>query len=291
MASAVWRVAVTVPQAAAPSFEAAMQSLAASVVSLDAGDGRWCVQGLSSRPPERAALALALNLAAVASDLPAPEVTIEPVAEEDWLARGLKDLPPLCIGPFFVHGAHVSEQPPQGSIALQIEAGMAFGSGHHASTAGCLEALARLRHRPVGQVLDVGCGSGILGVAAAKLWRCPVLAVDIDPDAVAETKISARVNGVAPHLRALRVDGVDHPRVRAAAPFDLVVANILARPLKRLAPGLRKIVGAGGWVILGGFIAADALQVAAPYRALGLTPIGIRSAAGWATLMLQQSRP
>ena len=290
MAGTVWRVAVTVPEAAAPAFEAALQSLAASVVSLDAGAGRWCVQGLAGRPPDRAALALALSLAAAASGLPPPEVTVEPVAEEDWLARGLKDLPPLCIGPFFVHGAHVSEQPPLGGIVLQIEAGMAFGSGHHASTAGCLKALARLRHRPLGRVLDVGCGSGILGVAAAKLWRCKVLAVDIDPDAVAETIISARVNGVAPQLRALRVDGADHPRVRAAAPFDLVVANILARPLKRLAPCLGRVVAAGGWVILGGFLADDARQVAALYRAIGFKLFSICSAAGWATLVLQQRR-
>ncbi|SUS05085.1 Ribosomal protein L11 methyltransferase [uncultured Defluviicoccus sp.] len=291
MASAVWRVAVTVPQAAAPAFEAAMQSLAASVVSLDAGGGCWCVQGLSSRPPERAALALALNLAAVASGLPAPEATIEPVAEEDWLARGLRDLPPLRIGPFFVHGAHVHEPPPLGSIALQVEAGMAFGSGHHASTAGCLEALAGLRHHTVRRVLDVGCGSGILGIAAAKLWRCPVLAVDIDPDAVAETRANARINGVAPCVRALCVDGVHHPLVRAAAPFDLVVANILARPLKRLAPSLREIVGAGGWIILGGFIAADARQVAAPYRAIGLALRSIHRAQGWATVVLERRGP
>ena len=290
MASTVWRVAVTVPEAAAPTFEAALQSLAASVVSLDAGDGRWSVQGMAGRPPDRAKLALALELAAAATGLLPPEVTIEPVAEEDWLARGLKDLPPLRIGPFFVYGAHVREQPPLGSIALRVEAGMAFGSGHHASTAGCLEALAQLRHRSVGQVLDVGCGSGILGIAAAKLWRCPVLAVDIDPDAVAETRANARVNGVTPNLRALRVDGVDHPRVRAAAPFDIVVANILARPLKRLAPGLSRVLGTGGIAILGGFIAADALQVAAPYRALGLRLLRIRCAEGWATVVLQLRR-
>ena len=290
MAGTVWRVSVTVPEAAAPAFEAALQSLAASVVSLDAGDGRWCVQGLAGGPPDRTALTLALSLAAAASGLPPPAVTIEPVAEEDWLARGLKDLPPLGIGPFFVRGAHVEEPGPPGSIALQIEAGMAFGSGHHASTAGCLEALARLRHRPVGQVLDVGCGSGILGVAAAKLWRCPVLAVDIDPDAVAETRLSARVNGVAPYLRALRVDGVHHPCVRAAAPFDIVVANILARPLKRLAPGLGLVLRTGGIAILGGFLAADARQVAAPYQALGFRLLSLRSPEGWATLVLQLRR-
>jgi ribosomal protein L11 methyltransferase len=290
MAGTVWRVGVTVPEAAAPAFEAALQSLAASVVSLDAGNGRWCVQGLAGGPPDRAALALALSLAAAASGLPPPAVTIEPVAEEDWLKRGLKDLPPLSIGPFFVHGAHVEEPPPYGSIALKVEAGMAFGTGHHASTAGCLEALASLRHRPLRHALDVGCGSGILGIAAAKLWRCPVLAVDIDPDAVAETRANARVNGVAPQLRALRVDGVHHPCVRAAAPFDLVLANILARPLKRLAPDVSRVLGSGGIAILGGFIAADARQVAAPYSALGLKLVGVHSSSGWATLVLQQRR-
>ncbi len=164
-------------------------------------------------------------------------VTVAPLPDQDWIRLSQEGLPPVRAGRFFVYGAHDAGTVPKGVIAMKIEAGLAFGTGHHETTALCLAALSELaRRRRYRKVLDLGCGTGLLAIGAAKLWKRPVLASDIDPVAVAVTRENARANGAGPLVRAVTADGLTHPILAGAAPYDLVIANILAGPLTRLAP-------------------------------------------------------
>lgn len=287
----LWRLALRVPQPAAAAFAAAFEPFASAVRLEDVEDGSWEVEAIATARPEPAALDLALALAAAAVGTAVPAVAVAPLAERDWVAQGLRSLPPLRAGRFFAFGRHVGARVPPGCIGLAIDAGPAFGTGHHASTLGCLLALSALRADGVRRVLDVGCGSGILAIAAAKRLRVPVIAADIDPAAVAETAANARRNGVAPWLRAVRADGYAHPLIRAGAPFDLIVANILARPLCRLAADLARHLAPGGRAVLSGFLARDGGRVLAAHRAHGLRLDRSLVVDGWATLVLATPAP
>jgi ribosomal protein L11 methyltransferase len=231
-----------------------------------------------------AAAEVAVALAAGAAGIAVPAVAVEPLAAEDWVASGLRALPPVAIGRFRVAGSHVRTPAPHGRIALTIDAGLAFGSGHHATTAGCLLALGRPGPRPQ-RVLDVGCGAGVLAIAAARLWRRPVLAIDIDAEAVAQTRANARTNGVGPWITARTRDATAEPPGRGAA-YPLIVANILMRPLIRMARGLAGILPPGGRIVLSGFVDADAARVLAAYRAFGLRLSEAIAREGWTTLVL-----
>ena len=165
-----------------------------------------------------------------------------PVADQDWVTATSLRLPPIAAGRFVVHGSHAREALPDGLIPIEIDAGVAFGSGEHATTQSCLQAIDALaRRRRFRRVLDVGCGSGVLAIAAAKCWPARVLAVDNDPIAVRVAARNFEINGVADHARAVVADGYRHVSVRRAAPFDLILANILANPLIEFAPALRQI--------------------------------------------------
>lgn len=286
MAAPLWRIGLRVPEPAVALFVAAIEPFAQSVSCSEAGDGAWEVCAIAAARPPADRLDLALALAAAASGVPVPAAGVAPLAERDWVADGLRQLPPVRIGRFFVYGRHVREKAPRGCIGLAIEAGLAFGSGHHASTLGCLAALSVLRPGTIRRALDLGCGSGILAIACARALRIPVLAADIDPAAVAETLAGARRNGVAPRIRAVRADGFASPVIRRHGPFDLIFANILARPLRRLAPGLAAHLAPGGRAVLGGFLERDAGRVLAAYRARGLRLACTHVDDGWVTLVL-----
>ena len=161
----------------------------------------------------------------------------EALPDIDWVARSLEGLKPVRAGRFFVHGAHDRTLSHVGSIAIEIEAGLAFGTGHHGTTAGCLEMIDRVvrRERPR-NALDLGAGSAVLAIAVAKLGRIPVLATDIDPVAIRVARQNVRLNGASAYVQAVTATGFHHPAFAANAPFDLIVANILARPLMQLAP-------------------------------------------------------
>jgi ribosomal protein L11 methyltransferase len=168
-----------------------------------------------------------------------PQLGVKPLPKVDWLRQNRASFKPQRAGRFFVHDGEHREPPPAATIAIRIDAATAFGSGNHATTQGCLLAIDRLARRPrKGRVLDLGCGSGILAIAAAKALHAPVLAADFDPEAVRVTRANARLNGVGARVRAVQADGFRRQALRARAPFALIVANILARPLVRLAPGL-----------------------------------------------------
>jgi ribosomal protein L11 methyltransferase len=290
MADGVVRIALRVPAAAADVLEAALAQVAASVSRFEdaAAAGVVRVEAVAAGEFDRGDLDLGLALAAAASGVPAPPVELEALAERDWAAASRAAFPPFRLGGFLVHpGDHV-EPLPSGAIGLALDAGLAFGSGRHGSTAGCLLALNGLRPHRFRKPLDVGCGSGILAIAMAKLWRVPVLACDIDPEAVAVTLSNARANGVGAQVRAVIADGCRARTIRAASPFDLVAANILARPLRQMAGDIAAVLAPAGRLVLSGFLAPEGAEVLAAYRVRGLRPVRRIVVDGWLTVILSR---
>ncbi len=211
--------------------------------------------------------------------------------DQDWIKLSQEGLPPVRAGRFFVYGAHDAGQVPPGVIPIRIEAGLAFGTGHHETTALCLAAMSDLaKRRRFENVLDLGCGTGLLAIGAAKLWRRKVLASDIDIVAVEVTRENARANGEAPLVHALTADGLTHPALAAKAPYDLIVANILAGPLTRLAPAIARALAPGGVVLLSGLLVWQERLVESFYRPQGLIYRGARRSGSWSALVLEKPR-
>ena len=213
------------------------------------------------------------------------------VPNADWVRRSLEGLPPVSAGRFFLHGAHDRERRRAGGISLEIDAGTAFGTGHHGTTLGCLVAFDRLLKRVRPRcVLDLGCGTGVLAIAAARALRCRVLASDIDPEAVRVTRRNASNNRAGPLVAVSVAAGLDHPRLRAGAPYDLVFANILARPLVALAPSLSSAVAPRGALILSGLTRDQERRIRAVYRNRGFVPRPAIRLGPWSTLAFTQKK-
>ena len=211
----------------------------------------------------------------------------EDLPETDWVAHALEGLPAVRVGRMVVHGGHDRGVVRPGDIGLHIEAGLAFGTGHHGTTAACLDALQRLaRRRRFTAMLDVGTGSGVLAIALARLLRRPVLATDIDPVATATARDNARLNGVGPLVGFVTAAGLDAPMFRQGWRFDLIVANILAGPLKRLAPQMARAVAPDACLVLSGILNRQAPGVEAVYRNCGMVVTGRLERGDWTTLML-----
>ena len=237
------------------------------------------VEALYSEPPDAAFLSRVTGHA----------IIVEPLPDQDWIRLSQEGLPPVRAGRFFVYGAHDAGRVPRGVIPIRIEAGLAFGTGHHETTALCLGALSDLaKRRAFRNVLDLGCGTGLLAIGAAKLWRRTVLATDIDPVAVGVTKENAVANGVAPLIRAMTADGMTDPAIAAAAPFDLIMANILAGPLTQLAPSLSRALAKGGVLVLSGLLAWQENLVVSFYVPHGLILRERRRDGPWSALVLER---
>ena len=216
---------------------------------------------------------------------------IAPLAATDWLARVAESFTPQRIGRSWVHGSHLRAAAPAGAVAIQLDPGLAFGSGEHESTRGCLLALDALAgRRRFRRVLDLGCGSGILAIAAAKCWPAAVLAVDNDPDAVAVAAANARNNGVADRVATAPSEGYRGRKVRARGPYDLVLANILADPLCAMARDLARHLAPGGSAILSGLLDRQAPRVVETHRAVGLRLRARLDLGIWTTLVLAKRR-
>ena len=214
---------------------------------------------------------------------------VEALPETDWVSAGLKELKPIAAGRFLLHGSHDRWHVPNAAMRIEIDAGRAFGTGHHATTTGTLVILDRLmRARRFARPLDLGAGSGVLAIAMAKVLRRAVVATDIDPVAVAVARENARRNGVAGLVRLAAGPGVDLPLIRQSAPFDLVAANILAEPLMRLAPRLAPLLAKGGILVLSGLLPHQRERVVAAYGAQGMRLTTARIFAGWSVLVLRK---
>jgi ribosomal protein L11 methyltransferase len=257
-------------------------------VSLDErGDGLWSVETyFEGGEPAELAGRIRDRLGTDAFGAP---LAVEALPETDWIAAGLKELKPVCAGRFVVHGRHDRERVAPGRVRIEIEAGHAFGTGHHATTAGCLTVLDQLvRRRRLQNPLDLGTGSGVLAIALAKMLRRPVLATDIDPIAVRIASENARSNHVGNLVHTVRAAGVDHDAIRRSAPYDLVVANILAEPLCRLAPRLTPFIAPGAALVLSGLLRHQRERVVAAYGTQGLALARTLTSDGWCVLVMRR---
>ncbi|MGZ5938644.1 MAG: 50S ribosomal protein L11 methyltransferase [Rhizomicrobium sp.] len=218
-------------------------------------------------------------------------VIAAPLPDQDWIKLSQEGLPPVRAGRFFVYGAHDAGQVPPGVIPMRIEAGLAFGTGHHETTALCLATLSDLaKRRRFERTLDLGCGTGLLAIGAAKLWRKKVIASDIDPVAVDVTRENARANGEAPFIRAVAADGLTHAAIRERAPYDLIVANILASPLTQLAPSIVRSLAKGGMLVLSGLLRGQENLVISFYTPHGLILRARHRDGPWSALVLERPK-
>jgi len=276
-------------KAAAEALGAAMERLVPEpdcigVIEIEDGSGLWEVGGYFTAPPDRAGLAL---LAAMHG---ASDFALSELPETDWVAKVRRDLAPVEAGRFFVYGSHDADRVPAGRIALLIEASMAFGTGHHGTTQGCLRALDRLAGEGVAprRIVDIGCGTAVLAMAAARLWEATILASDIDPVAVEVAEANVAANSLEGRVRCLEATGLAHPEIEAAAPFDLVLANILKAPLVDLAPEIAARLAPGGHAILSGLLTEQGADVAEVYGKQGLNVHATEEIGDWATLCLRK---
>jgi ribosomal protein L11 methyltransferase len=257
----------------------------------DAGGGRWQVaihfRGEAERERVRGAVAAAVGAEAAAA------LQFGSVEVADWVRQSLAGLRPVAAGRFVVHGAHDRTRVPLNHIGIEIEAALAFGTGHHGTTRGCLLALDAIckamplaKTRP--RILDVGTGSGVLAIAAARALHAHVLATDIDAFAVRTARSNASHNRAGSLLSVVLADGVGARTIRTHALYDLIFANILLGPLKRIATPLRRLAAPGGRVVLSGILPSQANAVIAAYRPLALQRrLDIDS---WTTLVLVRTR-
>lgn len=263
--------------AADPVLEAATYS----ILEEDEDHDVWRIDAFPTTSEETDALKVRLNAQ------PGLVVTVEPLADADWLAMSLSGLPPVRAGRFFVYGAHDQGRIPANAVALRIEAGAAFGTGHHGTTVGCLLAWNDLiKSRRFDKVLDVGAGTGVLAIAAARTGARLARGTDIDAPSVRIARENAALNGARAEF--VHASGLGHRRVRSAAPYDLVFANILAPPLVALAQDIRGALRPGGVAILSGLLRTQERRVLAAYRSRGFRLLRRIHRDAWATLVLQR---
>ena len=296
----VWRIGLTLPERLPGEFEAVLEAHATAVSStLLEGGGEsdsslerlWRMRAYCTDAAAGNSLAVLASETSARLGLAVPEIDSETVPDEDWAAKYDHEAPLLFAGRFVVHGDH--HLPPPGRIALCINAGNAFGSGRHGSSRGRLLALDRIANeRRVGQALDLGAGSGILAVAIAKCWdvggmgRAEVLAADIDPVAVAASHAAAEGNDVLDRVRVCVSDGFAAGEIGDGTPYDLILANILADPLRDMAPDLAGHLAPDGLAILSGLLRRHEEGVAESYRNAGLRLLDQVRLGDWSPLLL-----
>lgn len=252
----------------------------------DEENGTWIFEATCEVEPDVEAFA------ALAREVLGGEVdfAVEPVdTSVNWVAKSLEGLKPVVAGGFFVYGSHDEAAVPKGGVTpIHVEAAQAFGTGHHETTAGCLEAIDRvLKRKSFRHMIDVGTGTGVLAIALAKRTRRLVIASDIDPISVTTTIENARLNGVSAQIRALEATGLDHKDIAKAGPYDLIVANILVGPLVALAPAIRKAAAPGATIILSGILNTQVPRIVGAYKLQGIVVDEKILKKEWATLILK----
>jgi ribosomal protein L11 methyltransferase len=258
----------------------------AAVAAFERPDGRWGVAVHFADAPDRALVRQLVTNAAGAEV--SATIAFDTVEARDWVRASLEDLVPVPAGRFVVHGAHDRARIAPNKLGIEIEAALAFGTGHHGTTRGCLLLLDRvLKSHAPRRVLDLGTGTGVLAIAAAKARKRAVLASDIDAPSVKVAHENARLNGVGNLVQTIRASGFAAPEFSQRGPFDLVLANILANPLRQLAGRMSGHLAPKAHVILSGLLKHQAASVVATYRARGLVPLRHIEIEGWSSLLLR----
>lgn len=270
-------------------------SVAQSAMRQGSYTGDWILEWLTEDKPEMAMLETTMRAEANTLGMKLPDRLSWDVSEiddnTDWLAETYRAFPPFSVGPFFIYGSHYGEAVPEGQMGLQIDAATAFGSGEHGTTKGCLQAMLDLKGMGVcpWNILDMGTGSGILAIAAWKLWKTPILAVDIDAESVRVTDHHAGLNGVklgGSCLSTQTGDGFAAPLVDKKSPYELVIANILAGPVIDFAADLAAVTDKPGYAILSGMLVTQAADVLAAYEAQGFALQQRYDVGEWSALLL-----
>ena len=286
--NAVWRILAEIRGAdAAAAALTALDEAAEAVSAFETGPGEWRVEAYARAPLLTSSLTARIALATAAAGGALAALGEERLSDRDWLAENQLAFPPQRVGRFFIHGSHHHGGAPAGAIAIVVDAATAFGTGEHQSTRGCLLALDRLtRRRRFRRPLDIGTGTGILAIGAAKLLRRRVTAADIDPNAVRVARHNAARNRVASLVRVHRAPGYRHPALRRRR-SDLILSNILARPLAVMARDLARALVPGGRAVLSGLLRRQEPIVLAPHRGFGIALEGRIMLDGWSTLILR----
>ncbi|HEY1507050.1 MAG TPA: 50S ribosomal protein L11 methyltransferase [Stellaceae bacterium] len=284
-------MAVAVSDAAAAAVAAdAFADFEAVTAFEEREDGPWRIEGFARAKPDRGSLLARLALAWLDLGGSPPEPVWDRLPRQDWVGINQASFQPLSVGRFFIHGSHFRGRIPAGRVALEIDAATAFGTGEHATTRGCLTVVDAVARQGPRRVLDMGTGTGILAMAAAKRWRHRVVARDIDPESVRVSAHNVRRNGVAPSIAVGRSTGYRERGVTRRRPYDLVLANILARPLERMAADLRRVLAPGGIAVLSGLLSSQEPGVLAAHRLAGLSLRQRIVIGGWSTLVLARGR-
>ena len=286
-----WQVSFVLAPDALPFFERALDgddtALLASEIETGADKGKWKLDAIFQDHPDEALLNTSLTLAAEAAGISLPPYQICELAQRDWLRENLISFAPVSVGRYYIYGSHIQEPPPKTKLSLKIDAATAFGSGEHFTTKGCLMAMEEIsRFRRPKNILDMGCGSGILGLAAALTFRTNVMAADIDPESVRVTKQNAANNHLARYITARAGNGYKPVIIRSKAPYDLVFSNILARPLTLMAKDLASVLAPDGLAVLSGLLNRQEQWVLSAHRRVGLHLKKRYRLEGWSTLIV-----
>lgn len=287
-----WQLNLIVSQQAMPFFERALDgdentALLANMIEKGKNRGKWNLQAIFQEKPDEALIQTKLEIAATMAKIDLPEYTIEEIVQKDWLRASLDSFKPVSVGNYYIYGSHIKDVPPQDKISLQIDAATAFGSGEHFTTQGCLLGLEDVSKKiNIEKILDMGCGSGILGLAAAATLHKKVICADIDPESVRVTIENSQKNHLDNFIVAYDGNGYARPEIKQNGPYDLIFSNILARPLTMMAKDLSANLSDHGIAILSGLLYKQENWVISAHKRVGLKLKKRYRIEGWSTLIM-----
>ncbi len=288
-----WKLEMLVSEDSLPSFEMALDGDEVALLAMETkeGSGIWKLEAIYQDRPDMSEIDIKIELAAKSLGIDVPVYTIGALPHKNWLKDSIISFPPVTIDNYYIYGSHIKEAPPKDKIPLKIDAATAFGSGEHPTTAACIKAIGFVasgkykKAKRVKNVLDMGCGSGILSIAAAKTFKCPILAVDIDKEATRVTSESAKTNEVSEYITTCTGNGYKDDMVKDGALYDLILANILARPLISMASDARRNLRPDGILVLSGLLQSQEDWVSSAYRVEGFTLIKKYHIGEWSALI------